>query len=407
MNNAITGATVSTAPQVKATFNHPKSAGTPFDNTLYEDSCAVCHMATQAVENGDQVSMPAHLWRINTDASYKTFPTADQFNGTNGATQDRTAQIAPETYVKSDGTFTTYAKAVWVDLDLACGQCHGGSLGTGATHNRAPYFNKSQLSSLAKDMHQINLAAGFTWSNDPSVSYGIIFDASAACPTGDTCSYSWNFGDGSAAGTGATPSHTYADATAKTVTLTMADNGALDSASLTVTPKAIPTPVVVNPPTVSINGLTATVTDNSSGGDAPITVQVNWGDGTSDQGTGHGAVLIHSYATAKTYAAKITVSGSTGSNYANFNVVVTPLTVSGFVYKKDGITPISGALVTLKVGTTGKYIVSTNASGRYTVPNVAPATYTVIPSKSGYIFTPATVTVTNVNMTQNFSATNL
>jgi hypothetical protein len=185
------------------------------------------------------------------------------------------------------------------------------------------------------------------------------------------------------------------------------DGGGGSSASQPVLPKAVAVPVVVNAPTVAINGLTATVTDNSSGGNDPITVLVNWGDGTSSQGTGHGAVLTHSYATAKTYAAKITVSGSTGSSYANFSVAVTPLTVSGVVTKKDGVTPLSGAFVTLKVGTTGKYIVSTNSLGQYTVPNVAAATYTVVPSKSGYTFTPATVTVTNVNMTANFAATNL
>ena len=323
---------------------------------------------------------------------------------TDGATKDRNAQVAPETYVKADGTIGTYANAVWVDLDLACGQCHGGSLGAGATQNGALYFSKSQLSSLAINMHNV-AQAGFTWSNDPVVSYGINFDASAACPTGATCTYSWNFGDGSAAGTGATPSHAYADASAYTATVIMSADGATSSASLSLLPKAVAIPVVVNAPTVSINGLTATVTDNSSGGNDPITVLVNWGDGTSDQGTGHGAILTHSYATAKTYAAKITVSGSTGSSFANFNIVVTPLTVSGLVSSLTG-TPLSGAFVTLKVGTVGKYIVSTNALGQYNVPNVAAATYTVLPSKSGYVFTPATVTVTNVNMTQSFSATN-
>ncbi|MDD1750954.1 MAG: hypothetical protein LUO89_13895, partial [Methanothrix sp.] len=154
------------APQVvDSTMVHPRTAGTPWDATKYgNDPCAVCHMATQAEENGNQNSMPVHLWRINTSATYNTFPTADQFNGTNGATKDRNAQTAP------DGAYTN---AVWVDLDLACGQCHGGSLGTcsiagnttaaacsaaggvwtPATANGAPAFDKTQLSAAAKSLH--------------------------------------------------------------------------------------------------------------------------------------------------------------------------------------------------------------------------------------------------------------
>ena len=108
-------------------------------------------MATQAKENGDQNSMPVHVWRINTSASYNTFPSVGQFYGgtcsvhagtvtqgtttypiagtsfvpaiynsdissalcaSNGGTwtpvtQDRNAQIA------ADGAYT---KAVWVEL---------------------------------------------------------------------------------------------------------------------------------------------------------------------------------------------------------------------------------------------------------------------------------------------------
>jgi PKD repeat protein len=42
-------------------------------------------------------------------------------------------------------------------------------------------------------------------------------------PNGDQISYSWNFGDGTAAVTGATPSHTYLVAGTYTITLTATD----------------------------------------------------------------------------------------------------------------------------------------------------------------------------------------
>ena len=63
------------------------------------------------------------------------------------ATKTRSAQTAP------DGTYTN---AVWVDLDLACGQCHGGSIGT-TTYNGAPYISKTALAAAATGMH---IAAG-------------------------------------------------------------------------------------------------------------------------------------------------------------------------------------------------------------------------------------------------------
>jgi hypothetical protein len=187
VDNASTGATIASAPQVVvAAIAHPGSdgnplttPGTPFDTTMYESPCVVCHMATQAQANGDQNSMPVHEWRISTDANYSTFPTTAQFYGgscdkhtgavqnapylpvvylsdTSSAnctaatgtwtavTQDRNAQTAP------DGAYT---KAVWVDLDLACGQCHGGSFGATEVHNGAPYMNKAGLAAAADGMH--------------------------------------------------------------------------------------------------------------------------------------------------------------------------------------------------------------------------------------------------------------
>jgi hypothetical protein len=136
------------APQVTAAnIRHPQSSGTPFDASRYRDVCVVCHMATQAVTNGDQVSTPAHLWRINTNATYTTWPSLDQFNGTNGHLVDKRATMVPETYTLADGiSQATYTNAVWLDLDLVCGQCHGAS---GTAH----LLNKQELTAYAGVMH--------------------------------------------------------------------------------------------------------------------------------------------------------------------------------------------------------------------------------------------------------------
>ena len=180
VNNATTGATDATAPQVSiSAINHPTTAGTPFDTTKYESACVVCHMATQAEANGNQNSMPVHLWRINTSAAYSTFPSPAQAYGGScskhtGASQN--LQYLPVVYLSDTssanctaaaGTWTAvtkdqnaqvadddgYAKAVWVDLDLACGQCHGGSFGATQTANGAPYLSKATAALYAPLMH--------------------------------------------------------------------------------------------------------------------------------------------------------------------------------------------------------------------------------------------------------------
>ncbi len=131
------------------TINHPSGTGTPMDEGT-EAACVSCHMPGGM-----------HVFRISTDPSYSTFP--KQIGGvwTPGICSDPSyttrdacvaagkswsgvANSAPE----SDGT---YPNAVWVDLDLACGKCHGG----GADGSGALIYplTKTQLAEYAKGMH--------------------------------------------------------------------------------------------------------------------------------------------------------------------------------------------------------------------------------------------------------------
>ena len=84
------------------TIQHPKGPGTPFANADTEpmEACTSCHMPGGL-----------HLFRINVDKAYSLFPMPAAMS----------ANVAPNT--AADGTF---ANAAWVDVDLACGQCHGG-----------------------------------------------------------------------------------------------------------------------------------------------------------------------------------------------------------------------------------------------------------------------------------------
>ena len=77
-------------------IRHPTGLGTPIESKFYPNvACVSCHMPDGL-----------HLFRISVDEGYATFPTA-ALSATSNAN-------------------TTPDGAVWVDLDHACGQCHGG-----------------------------------------------------------------------------------------------------------------------------------------------------------------------------------------------------------------------------------------------------------------------------------------
>ena len=78
--------------------------------------------------------------------------------------------------------------------------------------------------------------ARFT-SNCPELTCTFNASTSSDANAGDTLTYSWAFGDGTT-GTGVTPSHTYAAAGARTVTLTVSDGKETAQVSQTANPKA-------------------------------------------------------------------------------------------------------------------------------------------------------------------------
>jgi hypothetical protein len=128
---------VASYPALRAitSIQHPAGPGTPLENEGTDPSspCVICHMP-QATSSG----FPSHLFRISVDPAYSTFPTSAEFLGNT----QKIANTAP------DGTFTN---AVWNDLDIACGQCHGG----GTTGSGATVFplTKNQLAVHAMNMH--------------------------------------------------------------------------------------------------------------------------------------------------------------------------------------------------------------------------------------------------------------
>ncbi len=113
-------ATVS--PQVSvATIRHLGGPGTPLENAAGDPSsaCMTCH----------QPPGIKHLWRINTDPSYTLYGDYTYAYPVNGAAAQSSGSNAPGLVNLSktapDGSYTN---AVWIDLDNACGQCHGGGV---------------------------------------------------------------------------------------------------------------------------------------------------------------------------------------------------------------------------------------------------------------------------------------
>ena len=370
-----------------ANIKHPTGAGTPLgDLSDVAAACESCHMP-KATEGG----FPIHLFRINTDVSYSTFPTSAEFLG-------NTKKVAN---TAADGTYTS---AVWVDLDLACGRCHGG--GTDSTTNPPKpgvyYFSKDLLATYAKNMHNSIPTPRFIWGADSATSYKVNFDAgNTTCPSGVTCNYSWDFGDGST-GTGVKVSYTYTSAAPVTVTLTVNTVGTFytsASTSQSVTPASVnQPPTAAGLASATLSNYTVSFTDastdpvlNSPNGITSVTV--NWGDGRGDSQAA-GTVFTHTYAVASTYKILHTATDAARLSASETRTIAVPqkFSISGTVSHAAG--PFQGVLMILKYNGNTKATTTTAADGAYSFTNVLPGAYVVLPYKSGYTFTPGTATVT-------------
>ena len=371
-----------------ANIKHPTGAGTPLgDLSDIAAACVTCHMPKPY--NGE--GLTSHLWRINVDAGYRTFPTEGEWNA-----GQKTAFTAP---------MGEYANAVWIDLDLACGQCHGG--GTDQATNPAKasgyYFTKAQLQTYATNMHDSVPVARFLGTTDSFTSYKVNFDArNSTCPDGATCNYAWEFGDGTT-GTGVTTSHTYDNATTRTVKLTVDTYGTYyTSASTTqsVTPVVInQAPTAAGLSSAATNNYTVSFTDASvdAAGNSPAgiaLVKVNWGDGSVSTGVAAGDIFSHTYASASSYTIMHTATNAAGMSASESRRVAVPqkFSITGSATRTG--TGLSGVTMILKFNGTTKATTTTAGDGTYTFGNILAGTYVVQPFKSGTTFTPSTRTVT-------------
>jgi PKD repeat protein len=136
------------------------------------------------------------------------------------------------------------------------------------------------------------------------------FTSTSADTDGSIVDWAWNFGDGTAGGIGANPSHVFAETGTYQVTLTVTDNRG-GTATATV-----PVSVVVpnQPPAASIspscNGLDCTFTSTSRDVDGSI---VDWAWTFGDGEVGSGTRVQHTYPAAGAYPVTLSVTDNDGA----------------------------------------------------------------------------------------------
>ena len=140
----------------------------------------------------------------------------------------------------------------------------------------------------------------------------VTFVGAATDADGDTLTYSWNFGDGSAASTVQSPTHVYSSAGTYTATLSVSDGHSGTGTSAVA---------------IAVNGTggtapVASFAPDPTSGAAPLAVDVDgsastntvgwtwsWGDATPD---GTGVATTHTYTVAGAYTITLTVRSPTG-----------------------------------------------------------------------------------------------
>ncbi|WP_306912175.1 M23 family metallopeptidase [Arthrobacter sp. B3I9] len=170
------------------------------------------------------------------------------------------------------------------------------------------------------------------------------FDGSGSSDDGKVVSYTWDFGDGTAAATGPKVRHTYGTAKTYTVSLKVTDNAGLEGTSSQ--PVTVTAPPVNRAPvslfTAVVSGLVVDFDGSGSSDDGKV-VSYTWdfGDGTA---AATGPKVQHTYGTAKTYTVSLNVTdnaGLEGTSSQPVTATMPPVSlftavVSGLVVDFDG-----------------------------------------------------------------------
>ncbi len=204
--------------------------------------------------------------------------------------------------------------------------------------------------------------AAFNFSPpSPDMGQTVTFDASTTTDEGVTCtscSFIWDFGDGST-GTGRIATHAYGAAGTYTVTLTAIDSVGTSSTpvthTVTVAATTIPTNLSVtaspNPP-IAKQAATFTATATVAANHHIVSYQFSWGDG--DSNTTSSPVIQHTYSQSGPYMITLTVRDDLGqSSTGNTVITVSSGLTAAFTTNKSGTT------VTFDASTSSSQVAST------------------------------------------------
>lgn len=201
-----------------------------------------------------------------------------------------------------------------------------------------------QVMRLTADIGDFNFARfTFTYTGDPPDNLAPIasanatptsglspltvsFDGSGSSdPDGDPLTYAWDFGDGSTSSQ-VSPSHTYNAIGSYVAVLSVSDGELDDQASVTIT---VNEPGGNNPPVAAISAsplsgnaplaVAFSAAGSSDPDNDPLTYSWDFGDGSS----GTGISPSHTYTSAGSYTASVTVSDGELSDQASVNINVT------------------------------------------------------------------------------------
>jgi PKD repeat protein len=193
------------------------------------------------------------------------------------------------------------------------------------------------------------------------------FDASASAdPDGSITDYTWDFGDGSPAGSGVSTAHTYNAAGTYQVQLTVTDN----KGATGTTTKAVTVAAANQPPsasfTASASNLTVALDGSASSDPDGNLVSYSWdfGDGTSP---GTGATTSHTYAVGGTYTVTLRVTDNRGATAeTSREITVSPAQV-GLIAQDDFARTVASGFGTADIG--GPWSVTAAAGTSYSVSN--------------------------------------
>ena len=409
---------------IMSTINHPMGPGTPFPtgdpSQDIPGACITCHMQA-ALGRAN-----SHLFRISADPNYRTFPNPDQLYS-----QGITALgIAPE-YSEMNGV--PYSNANWLDVDLACGQCHVGNDGNTNEYGLtlppgmpgAHAYTRAQLAYWASVMHPGDPGVPApTFSPSPTTYHSpmavtisdslksatIYYTTDGSMPTTKSPIYS-------------SPISISSTTTFRAMAVLLGlPNSSVALATYSIvlpqapSPQFSPTPSTFNsqqsvklsnslnlPMYYTIDG--SIPSTNSALYSGPLAVSMNT---TINAITAAYGYLTSSVSSGTYYiqAPNPTISPASGTYYTTQNVTISD-TISGatIYYTTNGTTPTTSSTscanpcqLAIPTTTTLKAIAS---GGGYVSSNVAVATYTISANAptfspaAGTYYTPITVTITD------------